>query len=56
MPNNDFQNQFLCAFTVRLPFFFAIFKLFIVQLFDPLTICGFIVVGGGVGGWRIFSR
>ena len=55
-PNNDFQSQFLYELTVRVPFFVAIFKLFIDQLFDPPTTCGFIVVGGGVGGWLIFLR
>ena len=55
-PNNDFQSQFLYKLTVRVPFFVAIFKLFIDQLFDPPTTCGIIVVGGSVGGWRIFSR
>ena len=56
-PNNDFQSQFLCELTVPIPFFIAIFNLFIDQLFDPPTTCGFIVVGGDGGGeWRIFSR
>ena len=49
-PNNDVQSQFLYELTVRVPFFVAIFKLFIDQLFDPPTTCGFIVVVG------VFSR
>ena len=57
-PSNDFQSQFLYELTVLVPFFIAIFNLFIEQLFDPPTTCEFIVVGGGGGGgdWRIFSR
>ena len=54
-PSNDFQSQHFYELTVRVPFFVAIFKLFIDQLFDSPSTCGFIVVGGGVGGWRISS-
>ena len=54
-PTNDFQSQYFYELTVRVPFFVAIFKLFIDQLFDSPSTCGFIVVGGGVGGWRISS-
>ena len=55
-PTNDVQSQYFYELTVRVPFFVAIFKLFIDQLFDPPTTCRFIVVGGGVGGWLIFLR
>ena len=48
------KGEFLYELTVWVPFFVAIFKLFIDQLLIPPTTCGFIVVGGG-GGGRIFS-
>ena len=48
------KGEFLYELTVWVPFFVAIFKLFIDQLLIPPMTCGFIVVGGG-GGGRIFS-